>query len=56
MLLERTTLERHLAEIVASSMPGHGGGTADSPGAAQPERGPDPEPEPDEDESEEQPS
>ncbi len=54
MLLERTTLERHLAEIVASSMPGHGGGTADTPGAAQPER--EPEPAGDEDESEEQPS
>jgi hypothetical protein len=50
MLLERTTLERHLAEIVASSMPGHGGGvTPPEPDEAH-------EPEGDEDESEEQPS
>jgi hypothetical protein len=52
MLLERTTLERHLAEIVASSMPGHGG-TVDEP---EPEPGTEREPADGEHESEEQPS
>jgi hypothetical protein len=54
MLLERTTLERHLAEIVASSMPGHGG-TVDEP-EPEPEPGTERETADGEHESEEQPS
>lgn len=53
MLLEHTTLARRLAEIVATSMPGHGGGieppTPDAPDVV-------PEPAADDDKGEQQPS
>ncbi len=50
MLLERTTLERHLAEILATTMPGHGG---DSPEGDEREQGGDGE---EDDKGQEQPS
>ncbi len=36
MLLERTTLQDRLAEIVAMNLPGHGGDEAERPGDGTP--------------------
>jgi hypothetical protein len=43
MLLERTDLERRLAQIVATTMPGHGGDAPDE-GTVPDERDPDADP------------
>jgi hypothetical protein len=51
MLLEETTLDRRLAEILATTMPGHGG---DSP--AQEEREQDGDDDGEDDKGQEQPS